>query len=177
MSTKKSHTWHTFKFVICGSVIFLFIVFAIYPNQMSLIRMDREVEALSTRIEEQQIMSPLFDELMKLSQKKDPDMLPFPKREKVKRSEIGNVSLTLKKFSEESNLTVGEITPDVNTLVDDSGYVKMVLKVRGQFSDFRNFLLKIGELPYVDHIEQIQIRTVPDTETYELGLKVWLTKQ
>jgi len=177
MRAKKPDSWSIINFLICGGGILCFALFAIYPNQMALSKMDREVRELTARIEEQKLLFPLFKELLKFSREKDTDTLPFPEKAKLKQNEIGKISTIIKEFAKENNLSVEEITPDINSLVDDSSHLKMYLKLKGDFPNLRNFFLRTGELPYLDHIEQIQIRTVSESDDLELGLKVWLAKE
>ena len=177
MRAKKLTSWSIINFMICGGGILCFILFAIYPNQMALSKMDREVRKLSAQIEERKSLLPLLKELQKLSQEKDLDTLPFPVKAKLQQNEIDKVSTIFNEYASENNLNVEEITPDVNSLIDDSSHLKMYLKLKGNFSNLRNFLLRVGDLPYLDHIEQIQIRTVSESNDLELSLKVWLAKE
>jgi len=44
--------------------------------------------------------------------------------------------------------------------------------VRGEFADFRNLLIELGKVPYLEKIEEISVRQLPDT--MELKAEIWL---
>jgi nitrous oxide reductase len=113
---------------------------------------------------------------MKASQEKDIAVLPFPEKEKLKRNEFGKISSTLQEIAQRENLNLVEVTPDIDSLIDDSGHLKMYVRLEGSFFDLHNFLIRLGEIPYLEHIEQLQIRTDQTSEDLGISLKIWLAR-
>lgn len=177
MTSKKTQKLSLINFLICGGGIIIFGIFALYPNQRALNAMDAKIEQMKMHIEEQQALQPVFKELMKVTQEKQSDLLPFPERLLLERNSIGKVSSQIKDIAHSNGLVLEEITPDVNTLIDDSGHLRMYLKSKGPFSDFRQFLIGIGAIPYLEHIEQIQIRTIQGSEDLDITLKIWMARE
>jgi len=64
------------------------------------------------------------------------------------------------------------ISPDVNSLANQSRSLLMHTVIRGDFMSFRKFLIGVGELPYLERFEEIEIRQDPDF--MEFRMKIWL---
>jgi hypothetical protein len=177
ITAEKTSSLSLINFLICGGGILIFGVFALYPNQRALNSMDAEIRKMTAHIEEQEAMFPLFEELMKITNEKKSDILPFPEKMLMERNDIGKISSQIKDIAQLNRLSLEEITPDVNTLIDDSGHLRMYLKTKGKFFDFRQFMIGIGGIPYLEHTEQLQIRTIQGSEDVDITLKIWLARE
>jgi hypothetical protein len=51
----------------------------------------------------------------------------------------------------------------------------MRLRLSGDFFKIREFLIDLGSIPSLEHIEEINIRSAKTTK--ELRLKIWLAKE
>lgn len=156
-------------------MLLLFSVLVIYPQRISLAGADLDIKKLKGRIEEQKLLYPIFQNLLKKVRVKDTEGLPFPKKAKLARDETGKISSIFQKIAQKSNLTLKEITPDIDALIGGSRYLKLNLIVKGEFLDLRNFMLQLGELPYLEYIERIQIRSVQDSK--EISFKILLAQE
>lgn len=156
-------------------VLLFFSLLVIYPQRISLADADLDIKKLKGRIEEQKVLYPIFQNLLKKARVKDTKGLPFPKKTKLTRDETGKISSIFQKITQKSNLTLKEITPDIDALISGSEYLKLDLIVKGEFLDLRNFMLQLGELPYLEHIERIQIRSVQDSK--EISFKILLAQE
>ncbi len=65
--------------------------------------------------------------------------------------------------------------PDVDSLIGGAGFLKMTVVLKGELFDLHNFLVLLGEEPYLEHIEQIQIRTAQNLK--EIRLKLWMARE
>ena len=162
-------------FLMCLCLLLFFFLLVIYPQHISLADADLDIKKLQERIEEQKILYPVFKNLLKKAHLKDIEGLPFPKKTKLTRDETGKIVSIFRKITQKSNLTLKEITPNVDALISDSGHLKLNLIVKGEFLDLRNFMLQLGELPYLEHIERIQIRSVQDSK--EISFNVFLAQE
>jgi len=57
-------------------------------------------------------------------------------------------------------------------LTEKPPYLLQHAVVRGEFADFRNLLIELGKVPYLEKIEEISVRQLPDT--MELKAEIWL---
>ena len=158
---------------VCGILLFIFLV--IYPNQASLAEADAEIGKLKSRIEEQKILYPVFRDLLRKVRLKETEGLPFPQKTKLIRDDTAKIFSVFKEIVQKSNFRIEDISPDVDALGEDIGYLKMNLVIKGDFSDLRNFLLELEKLPYLEHIERIQIRSSQGTR--EIHLKLWMAQE
>ena len=88
---------------------------------------------------------------------------------------MNTISKVFQDIAARHNLTLEEVKTDVSSMVQDSGYLMMRLRLSGDFYKFRDFLVDIGSLPFLEHIEEIDIR--PLKTARELDIKLWLLGQ
>jgi len=161
--------------LICAGGLLTFFLLVIYPQRISLAEADLEIEKLKGRIEEQKILYPVFQDLLRKTRLKVTEGLPFPEKVKMKRDDTAKIWSIFQEIAQKSGLTIEDIVPDVSSLIGSSGYFKMNLVVQGEFLDLRNFLLQLGELPYLEHIEKIRIRSIQGAK--EIRLKIWMAQE
>ena len=157
--------------VCMGGIVFFFFA-GIQPNTNALKKLDKQVQLLNNQLDKQKILFPLFTDLMKRSSEKIENQLPFPGKAKLSRDNIGKISSIFNEAAQKSNLIFISGIPDVNTLKDDSAFLLVNVSAKGEFFDCRNFLVRLGEIPYLEKIESIQITA--GRRLKELNLKVWI---
>jgi Tfp pilus assembly protein PilO len=160
---------------LCCAALLIFFMFIVLPGQQLSAELDRDIEGLNSRIEEQKILSPVFKNLFAKTKVPGPQSLPAPARTKLTRAEIASVPKRLKELAAANQLNVREIIPEVNTLTDGTGRFLTRLTAVGQFINLRAFLIDVGALPYFESIEEIDIRAVEGGQ--EFGLKIWMARE
>jgi hypothetical protein len=158
--------------IICAGGILAFIALAIYPYHKSLARLDREIKKTESQIEEQKALFPIGQELLKSVMQKETWGLPFPEKTGLGRDKAADISVTFEKIARNSNLEVIRIIPDIKSLSEQAGLLSVTSVVKGKFYDFREFFMEIGRLPYLEHVEEVEIH--PAEGVKEFSLKVWL---
>jgi hypothetical protein len=161
-------------FAICAVGIVAFWVLIILPGQKAEKELNLEIDRLNARIEEQRILTPVFHSLLERAKMKGPSGLPSPEKAKLSHGDINAISTAFQDIAGRNNLRLDEITTDVNSLMEESGYLVMRLHLSGGFFDMRKFLIDIGAIPSLEHIEEINIRSGKASE--ELNLKIWLAQ-
>ena len=162
-------------FLLCGAGIVAFIFLVILPSQRASAELDKEIEQLNARIEQQRILKPVFDSLFEKSKAKSSVKLPTIKKAKLARDEIPKLINHFQELAQRHHLKLQEISPDINSLKDNSGHLLMNLSLTGEFLNFRGFLVDVGALPALEHAEELKIRSVKTTR--ELQLKLWLAQE
>lgn len=157
--------------LICSGGILAFIFLGLYPYQKSLAGLDREIKSIETQIEEQKILFPLYKDLLKKVGQKEPDDLS-PQKAKLDLDRMHRIPFMFEEIARKSNLTLVNVVPNVESLAKASGLLSLNVLVKGNFFDFRTFLLQARQLPYLEHIEEIKIQ--PADGPKEFRLKVWL---
>jgi len=161
--------------VLCGAGILVFLLFIILPGKRLSAELDREIDGLKSRIEEQKVLAPVFKNLLEKSKTSAAQGPTASARTKLSRGDIAGVPKRLQDLAAAHRLRVREIIPEVNTLTDASGRFLLKLNAAGRFNDLRGFLIDVGSLPFFESIEEIDIRAVEGGE--EFGLKFWLARE
>jgi len=159
-----------------AAAILAFIVLIIFPAQRLAADLDREIAGLTTRIEEQRVLAPIFTTLFAKSKAPASMGLPAPTRANLARAEIGAAMKRLQELATEHKMTVRELKPDINTLTDASAHFFVQLLANGPFMDLRGLLIDIGALPYFEGIEEIEIKAV-EGNTKDIALKISLRRE
>ena len=162
-------------FVICVVGVLAFFLLIILPAQKTSAELDREIDKLNVRIEEQRILTPVFHSLLKRAKTAPPSALPFPEKTKLTHGDMNSISKVFQDIAMRHNLILEEIKTDVSSMVEDSGYLMMRLRLSGNFYKFRDFLVDLGSIPSLEHIEEINIRPVKTARV--LQIKLWLGQE
>jgi Tfp pilus assembly protein PilO len=161
--------------VICVVGVLAFLLLIILPSQKTSAQLDGEIDKLKVRIEEQRILTPVFHSLLKRAKTAPPSALPSPEKAKLTHGDMNSISKVFQDIAMRHNLKLEEIKTDVSSMMEDSGYLMMRLRLSGKFYNFRDFLVDLGSIPSLEHIEEINIRPVKTAR--ELQIKLWLGQE
>lgn len=163
--------------LLCAAGLLVFLVFVILPARQLSAELDRDIEGLKARLEEQRVLHPVFLNLLEKSKTPPPQGKRISQAERVrlKREEITALPRRLTETAAAHGLKVREVAPDVNTLTDASNRFLVRLSANGRFLDFREFLHAVASLGYFEGFEEIEVRAVEGGE--ELTLKMWLARE
>ena len=161
--------------LICVGGILLFVFMLIIPRQNMATELDQSIDELENKIGEQRTLTPVFYEILsRAKDKKQPD-LPITEKAKLARGDMTKIFDQIKAIARVHNLKLEEITPDVNSLKDNSGYLLIRISATGDFFNFREFLIELGTIPSMVHVEELKIRAIE--ESREIKLKIWLAQE
>jgi hypothetical protein len=161
---------------LCGAGVVGFLLLVILPADRASAELDREIVALTARVEEQKVLSPVFKALFEKARSPVKAGGPAPVRAKLSRADIAALPKRLQEMAAAHRLAVREVVPDINTLTDASGRLSMKIQAQGRFADLRGFLLDVGALPFFDGLEEVDVRGV-EGGGEEATLKVWLARE
>jgi hypothetical protein len=168
-------TRNTFVILIFGGGMLLFMLLAIFPNYISFNNIEHEISILKYKIEEQKILSPIFEDLTKKAQFQKPESLPFPKAEKLSPNDTEKITPIIRDIIETNGFTLEKIATDLESLMTESGNLKMSVNIVGEFHKLRDVLLDLGNLPYLEHIEVIQVNSFGDKN--KIFLTIWVSQE
>ena len=161
--------------LICGLGLLAIFLITFYSNYRTLNKLDNNIKKLNAKMERQNIFSPLFQELFQNIQFKQPEGLIFPQPAKLSQENTGKISPILQKIAVQNNLKIAEIVPDVDSSIDGSKHLMINIVMLGELIQLREFLFQLVGIPYLEHIEQIQIKSVEGAK--EFRIKVWMAKE
>jgi len=164
-----------FYFALFGAVILTVILILIFPDYRTLAALDKSIIHLSAKIETQKLLYPLFQKMLTEIDLKLPDGAAFPKTEKLTQEKAERMVSVFHELAGKHRLKVVEVSPDVESTLDGSGFVLLNIVAGGDFFELREFLLELGGLPYLEKIEQIKLQNTEAGK--EVRLKIWLVKE
>lgn len=158
-------------FCLAGVLIFVFV--GILPANRSLADLDRQTAEAKYRIEEQRALTPFYQTLQSRIEKKASEILPLPEKAKLSQSSLNTIPVSFGTAARMSGMSLITATPNLNALTGDLQSLSVNVILRGEFINFRKFLINLGGIPYVQHIEEISIQDKPDSK--EFRIKVWVS--
>ncbi|MCD6487344.1 MAG: hypothetical protein J7K35_08480 [Syntrophobacterales bacterium] len=152
------------------SVILYFV--AIYPHQRSISAMDVRTAQVVKHIEKQNVLLPLYNELVKESKNKVHGNLPLPDTKRLPRNDIDTIAPLFEEIADEHNMQVVSVSPDALALTEKSSDIMINIHLKGKVLDFRKFLVELGGIPSLERVEEIEIKQ--EAGYRQFYLKVWL---
>ncbi|UCE52165.1 MAG: hypothetical protein JSV31_23335 [Desulfobacterales bacterium] len=162
-------------FSICAAGILVFIFLIIIPSQKTTAELDKRIEELEKRSGEQRALTPVFYTLLAKAREKNSTQLPTTEKKKLARGDMKKISAQIQAIAQRNRLKLVAITPDVNSLKENSGYILINLVISGDFFDFRKLLIELGAIPSLAHVQEMRIRSIE--ESREIKLKIWLAQE
>ena len=175
MPMKYLPTRNTFVILVFGGGMLLFVLLAIFPNYISYNNIVHETSFLKDKIEEQKILSPIFEDLSQKAQFQNPGTLPFPSSEKLARNDTEKITPIIREVVGANDFLLEDIDADIESLTTEPGMLKMTIQMTGAFQKLRKLLLDLGTLPYLEHIEVIQINSFGTKN--KIKLTIWISQE
>ncbi len=160
------------KLAVCAGILVAFVALLILPNIMEDKQVKRDVLQIKADIEKQKILYPIYIKLMAELKNKVVQELPIPEPEQLTEDKVDAAIHAVENMAMESDLRINEVTPDPMSLAKSEGYVGLNCDFYGDFMDIRSFLTQLGSLPYLRHIEQINLQEGADGVNYTLRLQL-----
>lgn len=170
----KLHPQNLIYLFICGAAILVFGLLFILPNATAMSEMDAEIEALQTKIQEQELLNPIYRELIRQAQKKMPGDLPLPQTGKIEQRTLAEINDVFNEMARENGVLFESAVPDASSYMDESGQLTMSVTFSGDFFQFRELLLDICKLPYLKSMDEFKL--VTDNAVKRLQLKLRLNQ-
>jgi Tfp pilus assembly protein PilO len=162
----------SFKIVFFALLLVL-VTAGIVIEYMSLVSLDKKADKIRLEVEEQKGLQSIY-QLLKSKGKKIARELPSPTKGKISRNQIETMPGVFRRIAQKVNMDVLYASPDISSVGPDSKYLLVSVGVRGDFYDFRKFLIGIGDLPYLDQIEEIQIQENADIMEFKMKIRLMM---
>ena len=160
--------------LICLTGVLVLVLVGIIPEQLSLARLEQQMKNIQFQIEEQKNLYPLYHVLKKGIQTKDPKILPSSEKSPLLKTQVDSISATIKEIARKANLDTVSSSPDVNVLGYELKSLPVNIVLRGDYLSFRKFLIGLGEIPYLERIEDIEIRQNEDTMEFKMKISLFI---
>jgi hypothetical protein len=158
--------------IACISGVLLIILAGIVPQQMAVARLDNKIVSIQFQIEEQRRLHPYYQMLHAGPSSGRSKVLPFPARSTLLRTKIDTVPSIIREEAQKAHIDMVAASPDLNTLGGDQKFLLVNATLKGDFLNFRKFLIGLGGVPCLEGIEEIRIQQNEDS--MEFRIKIWL---
>jgi len=168
-----------FATVCIGGILGVYLL-SIWPHQQAERQLTRQVDALQRQINDQKLLAPIYKRFTAIlgdTQPAELGDLPLPRPERLTAEQMAGIEFLFRRLAEQSQLTVRQVGADMNSMINETGELKLALQLRGGFSNLRGFMLKLGELPYLTHIERVEVRRETGLPGLHMELDIWLARQ
>lgn len=162
------------RLIISGGIIILFIIAGIIPLSRYNAVINKDIKKLQSQIEEQKNLKSIYAILIKNTEKKDLRILPNPVKRTLPRQEASKFQDIFRETAENSGLKTVSVSPELSTLTVPSSHLLHTAIVRGEFVNFRKMLLNLGDIPYLEKIEEINIQQYPDVLEFRMKILIAL---
>lgn len=156
----------------CISGVLLVVLGGIVPQQLSVARLDNKISSIRFQIEEQKRLYPYYQLLNAGSQSTRSKVLPFPARSPLSRTKIDMVPSIIREEAQKAHIDMVAASPDLNTLGGEQKLLLINATLKGDFFNFRKFLIGLGGVPCLEGIEEIRMQQNEDS--MEFRMKIWL---
>lgn len=170
MALPKIHPSNLLYLAICGAGVIAFLLVAVFPNMSAMDQTEEDIAQLSQKVHSQELLHPIYMELIKRAQQSAPQDLSMPPRTKISKNAIANIGEDFKGLAKDSGVTFLSATPDASSYMEESGYLTMNVAYEGDFFNFRKLLVNICRLPYLHAVDQMQVKTEKDVKRLQLKL-------
>lgn len=172
MAMSRLNTQNLIWLGICVAGVLTFLLVFVYPNAMAMNDLDEQAADLERQVQEQELLHPIYLALIRQVQQGAAHQMPDPGRSRVDRTTINDIHGVFASMAAEAGVVFDSAVPDPVSYLEESRHLTMNVAFSGDFFNFRELLVRICQLPYLDAIEQLQIRTDGDTKRLRLKLQL-----
>ena len=169
-----------FFVVVCLSGILGFYLLSILPHHQAADRLEEQIVDLQRQLDEQKLLGPIYQRFTRIVAETRPALagdLPFPAAEKLTTEQLGGIEALLHRLAAQCQLDIRHSGADLNSMINETSALKLSLEIQGAFSNLRDFMLKIAELPFLEHIGGIEVRRADGISGLQMELDLWLSRQ
>ncbi len=168
MKNSPRRTVNFFLFCLAGALIFVFG--GVVPAYWNHAYLEQKIDDARRRIEENDTLQPVFRSLQSARGNVSPT-LTIPPRAALKRSEIERVDASFRGIAGQSGMKVVSLVPELGS-AGDTRVLAVNMSLKGDFESFRTVLKKLGELPYLDRIDEYAIRRAGNSRALDITMKI-----
>jgi hypothetical protein len=156
----------------CISGVLLIVLAGIVPQQMSVTRLDNKIAGIQFQIDEQKSLQPYYQMLHAGPQSGRSKVLPFPPKAPLSRAKIDTVPSIIREEAQKAHIDMVSASPDLYALGGENKILLVNVTLKGDFLNFRKFLIGLGGVPSLDGIEEIRVQQNEDSMIFRM--KIWL---
>jgi Tfp pilus assembly protein PilO len=158
--------------VLCAAGLLILFLGGVVPAYRTINNLNNEISVLGRRAEERKALTSLFVSLQKQREQKEPETLPLPARTNLPPDKLDTLHPVFRKAAAKSGLSLVSTVPELGALAGNTQYIPVTVVLRGNTGALRKFIIEIGALPYIDHIEKMEIQAGPKDKEFKLNIQI-----
>jgi len=165
--------------LICSLGLLVFFLLTILPNQKALARLEQDIALLRTRLAEQAVLLPVyrkFCDVIDSTRAGKVSRLTFPAPLRLTADQAAGIDAVFRAMAAATGLKARQVSPEINSIINASQSLRLVISAEGNLENIRRFLLKLGELPYLTQVERVRIQQTGPGPDLELSAQVLLAQ-
>lgn len=170
MNSKRLQTQTLTALIFSGMILLAFILLILVPAFRTADQLQTDIESLRSQIEEQKVLHPVFKSLLKQVRQPNPEGIANPESGKLKRTETAKLGDYLASIASQNRLELERYQLDTDALMVDGEHMHVNLTLSGDFFDLRPFLEEVCQLPYIEKVEKLSIRTRQQDRQFDIQL-------
>lgn len=156
----------------CLIGISIFIFGGLMPADREIKSLDRETMLVRQQLQEQKTLLPYMRTMREGAGRDSYQEMKLKQKGKLPREEISSIPVILGSTAKMSGMTIVSVAPRLAALSGDSSFLPVEVVLKGKFTDFSMFLIKIGDLVFLDKIDDLLIQQNKDGREYHLTLHI-----
>ena len=158
--------------VVCLVGILILIFGGVVPAHKTQLKLDDEILALKRQTDDRKVLVPLYLSLQKDSEQRESVVLALPPKGRLSPSRMNTLPHVFRTAAKASGISRMSSVPNLKAVTGDAQLIPVNVNLRGDIKAFRTFLIRVGGIPYVHHIEEMEAQVGPDNRDYKL--KIWI---
>lgn len=172
MPVPKVNTSNLVYLVICVIGIAAFFLVGIYPNMQSLDELDADVTSLTQRVQSQELLYPIYRQLIKEVQQPITTKLILPVTDSLSQKDLNQINELFAQVARQCDVDFVRAVPDASSYLDDADHLSMYVTFTGDFFNFRKLLFELCALPYLEAIDQMRVEADSAEKSIVLKLRL-----
>jgi hypothetical protein len=157
---------------ICIIGIVAFMLVGIFPNLQAMSQIDDDIAQLSQQVQYQELLYPVFRQLVKEVQQPVPTQLVLPATVALSQKDLNQINDLFRQTARQSDVDFVSAIPDASSYLEDAGRLILHVTFKGDFFSFRKLLFNLCALPYLESIDQMRIDSEAAEKTIQLKLRL-----
>lgn len=121
-------------------------------------RLNREISAAQTRLDELKVLYPLYAELAGLDSPAQWPGLALPVPQKLSESDVTAIPERFMAIATRNELKLSTVSPRVETDAADRRYLAVELHASGPYRQLKGFLMELAQMPVLEKIERLEVK-------------------
>jgi hypothetical protein len=160
--------------LICGGIVVLIVLLVLLPFYRYNAGKAAEADKIQAAINEQKELGKLYQVLQGANGKNDVHTLPNPSTGKLPRQDVEKFQDAFRVEAGKAGLITIALTPDVKSIAPGSPHLLYNAALKGEFGGMRKMLTGLEAMPYIEQIEEIDIRQLSDAMELKMKIRIAL---